>query len=178
MKIGVVRHAVTEDNLSGIMQGRRNVLLCDKGRRDTQELRKKLNDIKFDYCYTSPLARCVETAFILIGDKCEMIRDDRLLERDLGELEGKERSVYDVNKYWDYDLNSGDSGVESVRDVIDRVKSLLDYLKSKYGDDSHILIVTHGAPCRAIRLLAGKKELKGNLFDGNVEHTKYEEFEI
>lgn len=178
MKIGVVRHGVTEDNLNNIMQGRRNVLLCDKGRFDVKNLRNELSDIKFDYCYMSPLVRCVETAFILVGDKTPMIRDDRLIERDLGELEEKNRNTYDVNKYWDYDLNSNDLGVEPVKSVIDRVSDFLHYLKSKYDDDAHILIVTHGAPCRAIRILASKKELKGNLFDGDVKHSKYQEFEI
>lgn len=178
MKITLVRHGQTEDNFEGIMQGVRNVLMNDTGRRQCQKLRDKIKDKHYDYCYTSPLVRCVETAMILIGDRVEMIPDKRLIERDLGELEGKSRDLYKVSKYWDYDLNSNDLGVETVRSVIARVKELLDYLKEKYDDDSSILIVTHGAPYRTLRLLLQNKKLKGNIFDGSVENCQCEEFEI
>ena len=178
MRIILVRHAQTEDNFNGIMQGRVNNLLNDTGRRECQKLREKLIDKKIDYCYTSPLVRCVETAFILIGDRCEMIRDDRLIERDLGKLEGKKREVYDVNKYWDYDLNSNDKGVEPVRDVIDRCRDFLDYIKNKYPKDTNILIVSHSAPVKALKLLLENKELKGNLFERNIDNSEYIEFEI
>ena len=178
MKIVLVRHAQTEDNFNHIMQGRKNNLLNDTGRRDSQKLREKLKDIDFNYCYTSPLVRCVETAFILIGDKCEMIRDDRLIERDLGELEGKKRELYDISKYWDYDLNSSDKGVEPVRSVIDRCRDFLEYIKDKYPSDTNILIVSHSATVKALRLLLENNELKGNLFEGNIKNSEYLEFDI
>ena len=178
MKIILVRHAQTEDNFNNIMQGLRNNLLNDTGRRDCQKLRDKLKDIKFDCCYTSPLVRCVETAFILIGDKCEMIRDDRLIERDLGELEGKKRELYDIKKYWDYDLNNNDLGVEPLRSVIDRCRDFLEYIKNKYPSDTTILIVSHSAPVKALKYLLENKELKGNLFERNIKNSEYLEFEI
>lgn len=178
MKIVLVRHAQTEDNFNGIMQGRKNNLLNDTGRRDCQKLREKLKDTKFDYCYMSPLVRCVETAFILVGDKTPMIRDDRLIERELGELEGKKRDTYDISKYWDYDLNSNDLGVEPVRDVIARCSDFLEYIKNKYPKDTSILVVTHSAPVKALKLLLENKELKGNLFERNIKNSEYLEFEI
>ena len=178
MKIYLVRHAQTEDNFNGIMQGRANNLLNDTGRRQCQKLREKLYPINIDYCYMSPLVRCVETAFILIGDRAPMIPDDRLIERELGKLEGKKREVYDVNKYWDYDLNSNDKGVEPVRSVIDRCRDFLDYIKNKYPKDTSILIVTHSAPCKAHKLLLENKELKGNLFERNIDNLEYLEFDV
>ena len=179
MKIVLVRHGQTEDNFEGIMQGTRNVMMNDTGRRQCKKLREKLNDKMFDVCYMSPLVRCVETAFILVGDKTEMIKDDRLIERDLGKLEGKNREVYDIEKYWNYDINSSDDGVESVKSVIDRCESFLEYIKSKYDKDTSILIVTHNACFRALRLLINKKELKGVLLDGKrIDNCDYEEFEI
>ena len=179
MKITLVRHGQTEDNFEGTMQGLRNVLLNDTGRRQCKKLREKLNDKHFDVCYMSPLVRCVETAFILVGDKTEMIRDDRLIERNLGELEGKNRSVYDIEKYWNYDLNSNDDGVEQVRSILDRCEDFLEYIKSKYDNSTSILVVTHNAPCRALRLLIQKKELKGVLLDDNkIDNCYCEEFEI
>ncbi len=178
MKIILVRHGQTESNYEGIMQGRVNNLMNDTGRRQCQKLRDKLNDIKIDYCYMSPLVRCVETAFILIGDRCEMIRDDRLIERDLGELEGKKRDLYDKDKYWNYEINSSDLGVESVQSIISRCDDFLNYIKNKYDKDTTILVVTHSAPYRALKLLLNKTPLTGNLYGCNIHNTDYEEFEI
>ena len=178
MKITIVRHGQTEANYEGKMQGVRNILMNDTGRRECKRLRDKLKDKKFDVCYTSPLVRSVETAFILVGDRCEMIKDKRLIERSVGDFEGKDRSTYDINKYWDYDLNSSDQGVECVKDLISRSKSFLDYIKSKYGKDSSILIVTHGGVYRALRLLINNHELKGILLDGKIENCQCEEFYV
>ena len=178
MKIILVRHGQTEDNFNGIMQGRINNLLNDTGRRQCERLRDKLSNIKIDYCYMSPLVRCVETAFILIGDRCEMIRDDRLIERDLGSLEGKNREVYDIDKYWNYDINSSDLGVEPIRDIIDRCEDFLNYIKNKYSSDTTILVVTHSAPVKALKLLLENKELKGNVFERNIDKSEYLEFDI
>jgi GH25 family lysozyme M1 (1,4-beta-N-acetylmuramidase) len=181
MKIVLVRHGQTEDNFEGIMQGTRNVMMNDTGRRQCKKLREKLSDKKFDVCYMSPLVRCVETAFILVGDKTEMIRDDRLIERDLGELEGKNRDVYDIEKYWNYDLNSSDSGVESVRSVIDRCRDFLEYITSKY-DNINEYIKEEEKEEEKIKYVCVKeeKEIKDNTkkaidissWQGNIDFEK------
>ena len=177
MKVTLVRHGQTEENFKGIMQGRMNTLLNDTGRRQAQMLRMKLNDEKFDYCYMSPLTRCVETAMILIGDKTEMIPDKRIIERDLGELDGKPREMFNSYKYWDYDLNKDDFKVEKIQDVFKRCSEFLDYLKDKYPDKS-ILIVTHQAPYRALRHLLLNHELKGNLLDNKIDNCSCETFKV
>lgn len=177
MKITLVRHGQTEDNFNGILQGRRNVLLNDTGRRESQMLRMKINDKDYDYCYMSPLTRAVETAMILIGDRVEMIPDKRLIERDLGKLDGDKKEMYNEYKFWDYDLNKEDFNVEKIQDVFKRCEEFLDYIKEKYPDKS-ILIVTHTAPYRALRHLLNKTKLKGNLLDGYIRNCQIEEFEI
>ena len=177
MKITLVRHGQTDDNFNGIMQGRRNVLMNDTGRRQCQMLRMKLDKEHFDYCYMSPLTRTVETAMILIGDKVEMIPDQRIIEREMGELDGGPRENYNAYKYWNYDLNCDDRGVEPVQDIFKRCEDFLNYLKDKYTDES-ILIVTHQAPYRALRLLIKGKELKGNLIDSMINNCSCESFEV
>lgn len=89
MVITLVRHGQTEENFLHKIQGRSNNLMNDTGRRECQRLKMKIKDKKYDYCYMSPLVRAVETAMILIGDRVEMIPDKRLIERDMGELEGR-----------------------------------------------------------------------------------------
>ena len=179
MKICLVRHAETEWNYEGKLQGCQNMELNETGIRQAKKLKLKISNLSYDYCYMSPLIRSVQTAIILIGDRVETIPDKRLVERNLGELEGKSRDLYDAKKYWDYNLNSNDLGVEPVQDIFKRCEDFLEYIKSKYDKDTSILIVTHNAPCRALRLLIQKKELKGVLLDNNkIDNCYCEEFEI
>ena len=176
MKIALVRHAQTEDNFTGTLQGSRNTILNDTGVRQCQRLKMRLQDKHFDYCYMSPLARAVQTAVIIVGDRVETIPDDRLVERNIGELEGRPVQEYNAYLFWDYDLNKSDFGVEPLQDVFKRCKEFLKYIKKKHPDQS-ILVVTHGAPYRALRYLINKRPLKGKMLDGRIENCQYEEFD-
>lgn len=177
MKITLVRHGQTESNYLDICQGSSNILLNDTGRRECQRLREKIKDKHYDVCYMSPLVRTVETAMILIGDKVQMIPERKLIDRDLGELEGKERSLYDANKYWDYNLNCSEQGVEPVQDIFKRCSEFLDYILEKHKDES-ILIVAHAATIRAIRHLLLKTDLSKSLLHDDIKNCYYEEIEV
>ena len=177
MKIVLVRHGQTEENFLGKIQGLSNNLMNDTGRRQCQNLRRKLEGIHFDICYMSPLVRTVETAFILIGDSCEMIPDKRLIERDMGELEGKSVQEYNAYQFWNYTMNRSDFGIEPVQDIFKRCKEFLDYIVDKHPNKT-VLIVTHSAPYRALRYLIEKEPLKGPLLDGKIDNCQFEEFEI
>lgn len=177
MKITLVRHGQTESNYLNILQGQVNNLLNDTGRRQCKNLAEGIRDIHYDYCYMSPLVRCVETAMILIGDRVPMIPDKRLIERQLGELEGRPREEYNAYKFWDYNLNRSDYGVEPIQDVFKRCKDFLEYIVNKHSD-KNILIVTHGAPYRALRHLILGHDLNGNLLDDEISNCMLEEFEL
>ena len=177
MKITLVRHGETDFNKEGKIQGLSNNLLNDTGRRQCRDLRMRLSDEHFDYCYMSPLVRTVETAMILIGDRVEMIPDKRLIERDMGELEGKSRDEYDFTKFWYYNLNLGDYGVEKVQDIFKRCRDVLNYIIKKHpGKD--ILIVSHGAPVRAMHHLLKNSDLNGNLRNIDVKNCYYEIIDV
>mgnify|MGYP002762382070 FL=1 len=177
MKITLVRHGETDFNKEGKIQGLSNNLLNDTGRRQCRDLRMRLSDQHFDFCYMSPLARTVETAMILIGDRVEMIPDKRLIERDMGDIEGDSRELYAVDKFWDYNLNSGDQNIEKIQDIFERCRDFLDYVIKKHpGKD--ILIVSHGAPVRAMHHILRKSNLTGNLRDINIKNCYCETIEF
>lgn len=177
MKITLVRHGETDFNKEGKIQGLSNNLLNDTGRRQCRDLRMRLSDQHFDFCYMSPLARTVETAMILIGDRVEMIPDKRLIERDMGDIEGDSRELYAVDKFWDYNLNSGDQNIEKIQDIFERCRDFLDYVIKKHpGKD--ILIVSHGAPVRAMHHILRKSNLTGNLRDINIKNCYCETIEL
>ena len=177
MKVTLVRHAETEENFLGHIQGRSNPLLNDTGRRQVLRLKNKLSDLKYDLCFTSPLIRSFETALVLVGDRVEIQRDDRIIEREMGELEGRPKEEYNAFQFWNYDKNRSDYGIEPIRDLFQRCENFLDELKEKYPDKS-ILVVTHSGPYRALRHLLKGDKIKGNLLDGKIENCSCEEFEI
>ncbi|MBO5120892.1 MAG: histidine phosphatase family protein, partial [Bacilli bacterium] len=93
------------------------------------------------------------------------------------ELEGKERSLYDANKYWDYNLNSNELGVEPVQDIFKRCSEFLDYVKENHNNES-VLIVAHAATIRAIRHLLLKTDLSKSLLHDDIKNCYYEEIEV
>lgn len=177
MKITLVRHGQTDQNYNQVMQGRSNNLLNDTGRRQCKKVREKFLNTKFDFCYVSPLVRVVETAFILVGDRVEICPDNRLIERNLGELENKPRNMYDAKKFWDYNLNSSEYGVEPIQDIFKRCQDFLDYVKKKHKD-GHILVVTHSAPFRALHHILLNHELSNNLLDIEIDNCFFKTYTI
>lgn len=130
MRIYLVRHGKTNYNKKGLMQGRINESYLNKdGINDALELRKKLSDKNIDICYSSPLFRTYQTAFFIVWDRCEIIRDYRLIERSLGELEGKPRWEYSMEEYWNVNINSSNKNVEPINDLYNRVENFLFYIQ-------------------------------------------------
>lgn len=177
MKITLVRCGQTEDDLLQKIHDSNNNLLSDSGRRQCQKLKFYLKEKNYDYCYMSPLISCVETAMILVGDRVETVPDSRLIERDMGELKGRPLQEYNAYKFWDYDLNRNDYGVEAVQDLFKRCQDFLDYILKKHAG-SDILIVTDEEVYRALRYLLKGHKLEGNLLDGAIDYCKVEEFTV
>ena len=175
MRIIIVRHGETDNNKENKIQGLKNNLLNNRGRRQACKLREKILSQKIDACYMSPLVRCVETAMILVGDRVVINPDKRLVERDMGEYENKDRNLYDSQLYWDYRKNISTGRVESVQSIFERCRDFLEYLNSKYSDDSTILIVSHGAPVRAIHYILKDIDLNNTKLDLDVKNCYYEE---
>ena len=177
MKVTLVRHGQTESNYNNICQGSSNILLNDTGRRQCQKLREQIKDKHYDICYMSPLVRAVETAMILIGDKVKMIPEKKIVDRHLGEFEGKDRDLYDSDKYWDYELNSSDDGVEAVQDIFKRCREFVEFLLEKHSNDS-VLVVSHAATIRAIRCILLDVDLSKPLLLEEIGNCYCEEIEI
>lgn len=179
MKIYLVRHGQTEANYEGKLQGRSNQSLNETGIRQIKKLKEQLKDKKLDICFTSPLARAWETAIILAGDRVYITEDKRIIERELGNFEGRIKEEYDSKKYWDYNLNTDEEGVERIQDVVARSKEFLDEIKEKYPG-KNILIVSHGAVVRALHHLLIGTDLnkKKDLTSLEINNAFFKEYEI
>lgn len=151
MKIYLTRHSKTIWNKEKRLQGRKDSCLLEEGIENAYALKSYLDDnhMRFDYIYSSPIIRAYKTAQILF-DNQHIIKDDRLMEMNFGDFEG--RKIADILKT-DYQLYSDlwdcperftkiPHG-ESYDDVIKRVNSFLHDLES-LDKDASIFIVTHG----------------------------------
>ena len=107
MKVTFVRHGQTDWNRAGRMQGILDIPLNEKGLEQARETARLLKDEQFDAVYLSPLLRTRQTAQIICeGRRVPMIEERRLIERDMGEFEGKSWDEFDSGLFWDYIANT------------------------------------------------------------------------
>ena len=86
----MLRHAVTAWNEAGRIQGRKDVPLCERGRRALAGCRLPERFAAYRV-HSSPLARAVETASLL--GLATPTLDGRLMEMDWGQWEGRTRAA-------------------------------------------------------------------------------------
>ena len=85
--IYLTRHGQTDWNVQKKVMGRCDEPLNEKGREQAKQTKELLSDINFDLIICSPLLRAKETAQIINQDRNIKIEyDDRIIERDFGEL--------------------------------------------------------------------------------------------
>ena len=163
MKLYLVRHGQTDWNKLGLIQGDSDIPLNNEGIKQAKIVKTKIKD-KIDICFASPLKRAFQTAKIITD--VNIIFDKRLIERNMGEFEGKDFSIYSAGNYWNYDLNSGDYGVEKIQDLFKRTQNFMEMLKENYSDKT-VLVVSHGATIRALNFV-----IKG--YNKNIDFLKFE----
>lgn len=154
VRFAVLRHAPTEWNAIGRVQGRTNVPLSAEGRKVARgwSIPAELAEFR---ALASPLARTTETARILLG--LDAPTDDRLIEMDWAVWEGRElpdlrAELGDLMVAWEAKgLDFHAPGGESPRDVQQRLRPLLAEIAQ--GGES-ALAVTHKGVIRALYALA------------------------
>lgn len=175
MKLYVIRHGETLSNLSGIVSGRSDEGLTEKGIRQAEILNQKIADTKFDAVFVSPMKRTIETADIIVPEY-QYIIDDRIAERDLGTLRNRT-----IDELWQIPLWNSitekrtEEGAETFGAGLERVEDFLSDLKKQYGDNAKILLITHSFISRC--LWAIDQGLKEDL-DYTKFHHKNEEIII
>lgn len=155
-----IRHGQTEANVKGILTGRLETNLTQKGIDDAIALSKELTE-DFDYYYCSPLTRTHQTLKAIKGD-VEFIIDERITEVSSGDWQGKLKTElpeeeYDLYKKGQLNPPNG----ESLEDVDRRIKAFLEDMFSKYKSDEKILVVTHNAFMRNLKRMFIDKDKVG-----------------
>ena len=141
-----VRHGQTDDNLYKIYTGQKDIALNQNGLKQAVETAEKLKDVKFDICYCSPLIRAKQTCeqILKYHKAVTVIYDDRLKERDYGELVDKPVGSIPFNR-WKVgadDALTEKYKIEPILHVYKRVEEFFDEILSK-NRGKNILIVAH-----------------------------------
>ena len=151
MKLYVVRHGTTDNNVNKLVNGRNDIDINEQGIKDAKKAKAILGDLKFDKIFCSPLLRAKHTMEIINEGHFPVIYDERLMERDAGVLTSKKENLIDYDLWYQINAEPIIGVTESFDDVINRVKSLLKELKNKYKDKT-ILFVTHSGVISALEV--------------------------
>ena len=155
MKIYIIRHGETDMNAKGVMQGRMNSKLNESGIKLAYLTGQAMKGISFDCCISSPLDRAMETAKIILkesGNDLPIEIDERLLEIDFGDMEGRKLSEMGeagLLFYNDPFSFPGFNNGERIQDVCERTQDFLKELIKK-DNGKTCFISTHGCAMRAM----------------------------
>jgi alpha-ribazole phosphatase/probable phosphoglycerate mutase len=148
LKIFLLRHGQTNWNADNNRYcGRTDIALTPKGISQAEEVRRQMEGIELLNVYSSPLQRAYTTACIASGK--EAIKDERLIEADFGQWEGKtkEEFIKENESLWTNWMSdpvshraggTGETGME----IVIRVDDFFKYLQEKYKD-GNVMVVGH-----------------------------------
>ena len=175
MKVTFVRHGETDLNRPiRKMQGITNYDLNENGIKQAQTTRDKLADGEFDLIITSPLKRAKHTAEIINEKKnIPLIYDDRIMERNYGDLEEELFKEEYCNLNYDFESING----EQTDAYLARLKDFLSDIKQKYNNKK-ILVVTHNGVIGVISCLLEGMPEDGDYAGRGIGNGEVKEFEI
>lgn len=138
--IFLVRHAETEGNKEDVITGgSAEPLLTEAGIQAAKDRSEIFKDSSIKSVYASPQVRAFETAQLLTEDTgLEVVTDERLKERELGELDGGPMFHAPGNIFY-YDLPFSETPEDLYSRVDEAIREIAD------GSDGDVLIVSHGA---------------------------------
>ncbi len=175
MKIFFLRHAKTESNIHNRWQGRSDLDLSTEGLEQLKEL-ESLNH-SFDIVFTSPMKRAQKTANVFKNNQNKIIIDERLIERDFGNLEFKDAQPNHKNMLSNWSLNTDlDQNVEKIQDMYyKRIKPFIIDIKNQYeNSNKKILIVSHSWVGRLISFFCSSEKNESLIYVAPVNAKLYE----
>ena len=163
MKIILVRHGQTEENVKGISQGQIPGSLTEKGIEQAKKTAEYLKDERIDVIYSSDLARTKDTTqqIAKYHKNIPIVYTKELREMGKGSFDGKPREVCvefvkkSGKPFYECEWDSGESLIK----VQKRIKKFYDKIVNNHKDET-ILIVSHGGVIASLLLC-----LKGEGYD-------------
>lgn len=177
-----LRHGETEWNYLNMVQGRIDISLNKSGKEQARNTAAKVCNVDFDYIYASPLSRVLETCEIVTNVKRKnYILDDRLLEREYGELQG---TVFDYEKrkeicLWKLDDCAVEKvkGLESLKSLKERVFAFLDEV-IPLAKEKNVLIASHYGVGTMVEMYFKGEPKSGDLSEYKIFNAELRCYEI
>ncbi|MCR5006722.1 MAG: histidine phosphatase family protein [Clostridiales bacterium] len=177
MQIYLMRHGLTEYNLTGRFTGRADVPLHPDGAAQAEQVHEMLKNVQFDRVIASSQQRAVRTAQIVApGHPVEAMEE--LVELDVGTWTGHtwaevEEMDPEGARRHEEDWTAAVGGGETADDMFERVgRAVREVLATSALDDT-VLIVSHGGPMRVLAtlLLDLPKEVYWHLVAGQGSYS-------
>jgi phosphoserine phosphatase len=156
MTLHILRHAETDFNRQGIIQGSSvDTDINELGRQQAAAFYQTYQDIDFDLVVTSALKRTHQTVQLFIDKGLPWIQMPEINEIRWGDHEGQK-----VNEHWTGmwqqvrvrwnagDLTANMPGGESAAELNARLLYFLDWIKTR--PEKQILVCTHGRTLRGL----------------------------
>ena len=144
VRLYLMRHGETVDNVNRILQGQTDGRLNDNGLRMAEEASRRMAGEAIDVFFSSDLGRCVDTCRIMARPHGKPIVQTPLLrERDWGSFTGKFIPDLQAVKQWPDDI-------ESLESLKSRAKQFIAWLKATFPNQT-VLAVGHGIVNKAIQ---------------------------
>jgi broad specificity phosphatase PhoE len=152
MRLIIVRHGETEENLTGVPQGHMQNPLNDNGIQQARKVAERLKAEKMDVIYSSDLKRARMTTEEIIkyhpNVPLHFVKELREINYGIftGDKEGlnKAREESDLSKH-EYKPPEG----ESYKEMNERAVAFLEELKKRHMGQT-VLLVTHGGIKRVV----------------------------
>lgn len=150
-RILLVRHGETDFNLTRRFQGRIDIPLNAKGKKQAQALAEALKDEPLTAIHSSPLIRAMETARSIrtFHPAVPLFEEEGLKEMDLGEIDGMEAGDW-MSKHPEFAETWRRSpaplkmpGGESLQEVQSRAMETLEQILKLYPVGTTLLLCSH-----------------------------------
>ena len=150
MNIYVMRHGKTDINATGRFNGQIDEDINSDGIEGAKNAAQNVKELKLDVIFCSPLKRAKHTCDIVNVNNIPVIYDERLKERTLGLLDGKDlaKEGFSKSDYYNYLLKSDVPGFENMQDFYKRVHSFMNDIA--HLNYENILVIAHGGVLRSI----------------------------
>lgn len=174
MKVYIVRHGETKYNALK-QYSDEEVDLNEKGILQAYNLREKIKEINYEVIMASPLIRTRHTAQIINVHNKEIIIDERIKERNTGDLSGKSFYLTNREEYWNYNTKIQYGTSENIKVFFERVYAFLEELKLK--EYTSVLVVAHSGVSKAFSAyFEGMQD--GSFLNRGLKNCEIKEYEL
>lgn len=160
-----MRHGQSQANADGVLAGQSDSPLTEYGVQQAIQEGGQLHKTGqvFDIIYASPLVRAYDTATAVaqaIGyDLNDIVVDERIVERDVGDLEGQSTDLLSRA------IHEGGMNVESNEAFSARCREFLEEVMVA-DKGKRVLVVAHAGVGEMIQLVLHNKDIESFVTDG------------